>query len=422
MSNYLLKTGDFTNSLNLQFLGSINTYNSNSYNVQFKCWQNVFTDTTKKLNLKVWQGHTDFREFNVGTPNYTNNINDMTLLYNIQVNVSQIGSIYNSLNKIFNCKGSYIIFQLVNTSQLNDMYYSLKSSVNNIPVDNYEVNDQLIDNVDKGLLVKVINDYKINVQEKRHTDIETWQMTANGSLGTTEYLLYDDGIQTNGYFHSGETHSGANSLSVQSSSAQDMVGALGAHKIEIDYLDNAFDRKTHIQILNGQTQILCGIQASEVNSAKIIETNANGIYTNAGTISLYNVLATDLSCIIPIEMGISHNPQYCVPNAYVLLIDKITIASKCEDESELYINTHTWNQDSNGTNQLVKHSLKKFQLKSTQDFESTVNLTITAKQRLTITGKTKIAPTGINKINIQLFGYLKKVNLIDSSNNKFNEN
>ena len=155
---------------------------------------------------------------------------------------------------------------------------------------------------------------------------------------------------------------------------------------------------------------------TDVNFAEV--SVSGDLYCNAGTITIYNSdtnggTATNPMCSIPMNYGLHQNPQYTVPLGYTLIIQKFAVVSHCEDECELLINRYKWGNENTGIN---KHRLKTYHLHSTDSWADDVAFNILEKERLTITGQVGTTPTGINRVSVNVFGYLKKNAFTASSN------
>ena len=148
----------------------------------------------------------------------------------------------------------------------------------------------------------------------------------------------------------------------------------------------------------------------------------NGLKSNNGIISGYSQLThstADPMCIIPAGHSISINPQFCVPVGFHVNVHKLSVVTHMEDEGTLFIKKYRWNTSpSNNIQQLV---LKNYHLHGSNAWEHEVQFKIEEGERIVLTGKTTTAPTGINKVSVEMFGYLIKNDLTERSSVHHND-
>jgi hypothetical protein len=90
-----------------------------------------------------------------------------------------------------------------------------------------------------------------------------------------------------------------------------------------------------------------------------------------------------------------------------------------EDEGTLFVKKYRWNTSpNNNVQQLV---LKNYHLHGSNAWEHEVQFKILEGERIVLTGKTTNAPTGINKVSVELFGYLIKNDLTERSSIHHND-
>jgi len=405
--------GNFLNSTNEQILGSLNVKGYNGCYVDIHTRQQTTTTPTPTYTLNVYKSNKRLEQF---TNPVSNNIAEMELYksVNLKCNVSSKngGSVNenNDYHKTIKTNCNFLVFTISNPS-VADFYYTFCSYADTSPIDNYLFRDKIIDLHTEALLVKNVSDYKTEVQNGQQKGLSAWSMRCKGNLTNTEYLLYDDALTTMGYFDtSGAVHK-ANQIVVKSTSSNDAVpnggAGLGARSVKITGLNATFGEVDETIFLNGTTEVWANTQMTDVNFAEVV--SAGDLYCNAGTITIYNTdtnggTASNPMCSIPMNYGLHENPQYTVPLGYTLIIHKISVVSHCEDECELTINRYRWG--TNDTN-IVKHRLKTYHLHSNSSWDADVIYNINEKERFTITAQVATTPTGINRVCVNVFGYLK---------------
>ena len=263
------------------------------------------------------------------------------------------------------------------------------------------------------MCVRETDDFHHSAKDNNLKGVETWGLHCKANLTVAEKLLIDDAVSTMGYFKSDKTHA-HNLIVVNSNNSNDTNGGIGANKIRIHGLDGNFERISVDVIMAGTGNQTANHSFSEVNSAEVIK--AGSLYTNAGTIKLYNSDGTSShpQCVIGLNYGLSANPQFCVPKDYVLLVDKVSLVSHCEDEGEIFFNYYEWGTV-DGVAQILKKRLNSIHCHSTSNLEHDVEWRLTEGQRLTVSGLTSATPTGINRVSVKLTGILKKKDLSVSS-------
>jgi hypothetical protein len=324
-------------------------------------------------------------------------------VYNTSEYISEIRS---------DCK--YMFFQLNNPEGLTDALFHLSVHTNDFSIDNCKVRDKVLELEDECLLVRNVGDYKTEIQAQQHKGMTAWSMSAKGDLTNTEYLLYDDAINTLGFFNTSDYSHSAEQIIVKSTSSSDDISGIGGRVLEVNGLDGNFNEITEECFLDGTTEVYLSTHMTEINS--IIVKSSGGLFCNAGTITAYNSTggSTNPQATITMNAGIHHNSQYCVPLGYTLIIHKINVVSHAEDECELIFNRYNWDTRIN------KHRLKTFHLHSNNAWEGDVSFNIMEKERFTITAQVATAPTGINRVSCNVFGYLKKNDFISGSSSSYN--
>lgn len=407
--------------MDTQYIGQLNALGYNSIVVNISTSQKVASIPTPTLKLNVFKSNIQYRT-EIGF--IQSNIDQLELCetYNIDCSISsENGGSENrnsDLSVLINVESRYYNFTISNPS-VSDLEYNFSANSQHNTVDLYKTRDKKIELNDIGLLHKSINDYRTDVQTGIFKGMSAWSMSCKGDLSNSEYLLFEDGITTKGYFDtSGGVHK-ANQIVVVSNSTNDNNTGIGGREIKIHGLDANFGEVTESANLNGLTEVYLATQMTDVNFAEI--TNSGGLYCNAGTISIYNTdtnggTSTNPMCSIPLNYGKHQNPQYTVPLGYELIIQKVMISSHCEDESEIIFNKYKWgNADTN----INKHRIKTYHLHSSTTVNEDVVLNIDEKERFTVTAQTSLAPTGINRVSVEVFGYLKLKKLTQSTDDSY---
>lgn len=424
------KISSFEDSLNTQFVGEIITNGYNSVQINLKVHQKVQIEgaTIPTYTLNIYETNEAFASFS--NP-FSNNVNKMKLIHSINLKCSVYsqygGNVIidenNDYNKVVNSKTKYMFFTISNPS-VKDLQYHFNAISNVNSVEEYKIRDAVIELDDKALLIKPLTNFNTDVQNREHKGISSWNMSVKGDLVSTEYLLYEDGIQTEGYFDtSGGSHK-VNQIIAKSSSALDAhPSGIGALSINVFGLDVNYNEVKESIFMNGTTEIFLSKQMTDINYCEVA--SAGSLYTNAGIITIYNNdvnggTATNPMAVIPLNAGIHHNSQYTVPSGFTLLIHKISVINFCEDNGELYFNKIQWvNPNNTG---IVKQRLKTINLNSNNTFTHNVSMTINERERFTISGQTSVSPTGLNTVSVNVWGYLKKNSFTASSNDTYNDN
>ena len=422
MSNtQITKTGNFVQSTAVQYVGQLNALGFNSIVINVSTSQLVTSNPVPTVKLNVYKSNIPYEGLIIAE----SNLNQLELCetYNLNCSVSSENggstNINNNLSVVLNLDSQYYNFTFSNPS-VSDLAYKFSANVQKNAVDQYKGRDKKVELTDIALLSQSVNDYRTDVQNGRLKGMSAWAMSCKGDLTNSEFLLYEDGIATKGYFDtSGEIHK-ANQIVVVSNSTNDNATGIGGRKVKVHGLNATFGEVTEEVILNGLTEVYLATQMTDVNFAEI--TASGGLYCNAGTINIYNTdtnggTATNSMCTIPLNYGKHQNSQYTVPLGYQLIIQRIMISSHCEDEAEIIFNKYKWgNSDTN----INKHRIKTYHLHSSTAVNEDVVLNIDEKERFTVTAQTGSPPTGINRVSVEVFGYLKLKDFSQSTNSSYN--
>ena len=407
-------SGQFLNANDIN-LGSITLEGFNCLDISLKAYQSLVNTHTNQVGLKIYLSNLPLLNYSGDSP--PTNINEALLWKEIKINTStDTKSCYYNETLRINGAMPNVIFILSNEANISngDLYFDFRCNTHNNGVDNYKIRDAIVDQEESVLLTRETCNFITDAQDQNLNGVETWGLSCKGNLTNGEKLLQDDGVSSMGYFNSTKAHS-VNTIRIKSSLSTDVaLSGIGARIIRLHGLNVLNERVSSDVLLNGTSVVSSSQTMTEVNSAEVLY--AGDLYCNAGTITIYNDDggATHPQCVIGLNYGFSANPQYCVPLGYVLLIQKISCNSHCEDEGELNFNYYDWNTTYGAT--ILKKRLQSFNLHSTTNFQHDVEWRITAGQRFTITANLASVATGVNRVSVKCFGILKKLNLGISSN------
>jgi len=413
-TNRLATAGHFSNSSATQLLGSVNVIGYNGCAIDIHTHQINTSNIPPTFNLNVYKSN---KRLVIASGGATSNLAEMELykVVPITCNVSSqnggTANVNNDYRHTIKTQCNYLVFTLSDPS-VPDFRFVFNANAIQSSIDNYVFRDKKLPLFTEAMVVRNVGDYRTEVQNGQQTGLEAWNMSCKGDLTNTEHLIFEDGLNTLGYFDTaGATHK-VNPIEAVSTSTQDQVGTgLGARTITITGLDLNFKELSETISITGTTPKPLINQYTEINFAEVA--TAGDLYCNAGTIKLYNNDANggtsaNPMCSIPLNYGIHQNPQYCVPADHTLVIQKLSVVSHCEDECELLINRYKWTPDLLGAGQgIIKHRLKTYHLHSSSSWSDDVAFTIGEKERFTITGQVATTPTGINRVSVNVFGYLK---------------
>lgn len=420
MGKQIVKNGNFKTSADTIFLGDLNTLGFNCVVINITSKQETTSSPTPIFKLNIYKSNNPYVVFT------TDNIDEMELFktFNLKCSIkSKNGGIIdenNDLSQLINCNSRYLIFTM-ESSITQDVEFNFSADAQHNSVEEYKARDSYIELNEIGLLTKPITDFKVDVQSNKLKGMSIWSMSCKGDLTNSEYCLYEDAINTLGYFDtSGQIHK-ANQIVISSTSALDDSSNIGARRVKINGLNASFNEVSEYITMNGLSDIYLSTQMTEVNSAEVV--SSGGLYCNAGVIKLFNTdinggTSSNPMCTIPINYGLHQNSQYCVPLGYSLIIQKVMISSHCEDEAEILLNKYKWGDNDTNIN---KHRIKTFHLHSSTTVNEDVLLTLKEKERFTITAQTSTVPTGINRVSVEVFGYLKLNKFTQSSNNSYTD-
>lgn len=422
-TNRLATAGNFFNDTATQILGSVNVigYNGCAIDIATSQLQTRLAGAPT-YTLNVYKSN---KQLSIFADKVNSNIPEMELYKSVPLTCSvsvQQGGLVNKNNDYrhtIKTQCNYLVFTLSDVS-IADFRYIFNATPINSPIDNYVFRDKQLPLYAEAMVVRNVGDYRTEVQDNQQSGLEAWHMSCKGDLTNAEYLIFEDGLNTLGYLETTTGLHKSNPIRVKSTSTQDAVpnggAGLGARGCKITGLDSQYNPIVQNCVLNGLTEVNLIHNMTEVNFAEV--TDAGGLYCNAGTISIYNTdtnggTSTNPMCSIPLNYGLHQNPQYGVPAGYTLIIQKLSVVSHCEDECELLINRYKWGSENTG---ILKHRLKTYHLHSSSTWSDDVAFNINEKERFTITGQVATTPTGINRVSVNVFGYLKLNKFTASSN------
>lgn len=402
-----------------QVLGCLNKAGSKKIHFKLSTFQLLPTTPTPKFKLEIYTNNTGYK--NNGIPNNDGTIGNLNTMKCVDKIAIKCGEDYNNTITINEQYATFLIYD-INTygSPESNLSYEFHAELSNISMENYTYRDSKLELNEQALVVRNVSDYKTEVMAGQQRGISYWNMNCKGELTNTESLLYDGSyISSMGYFDTNQELHKDNTIIVKSDSSHDTIGGMGAEKIIINGLDNVFDEFEETINLNGLTEVNSTFVFREINYARVIKSGS--LFCNAGNITIYNGdvnggTLTNPQNSICMNHGKSSNPQFCVPRGYELHIQKIHIHNHCEDDSELNINKYEWIEQIAGIpSNINKNVLKTMHLFGNTSTECSVNLKIKQQERITITSQTSVAPTGINRVSVNLSGYLKLIRLNKAS-------
>lgn len=403
------RNGDFNDGRALSICGSIHTQFSSSVSIRLNTFQLAPLFPTPTCVLQIYKGTEPYKQY---TNPASDNIGDMILYSQETLDISK-GSEYMA---DIRCNSKYLTFIINNTTGQNDFYFHLSVHTNDSVVDNSVVRDKIIELDAECMMVRNVGDYKTEIQAEQHKGMTAWSMSAKGDLTNTEYCVYDDAINTLGFFNTTDFSHSAEQIVIKSTSALDTTSGLGARVLDVIGLDAYFNPVREECLMSGTNGVYLSTQMSEINSISV--KSSGSLYCNAGTITAYNTNvdggSTNPQATITMNTGTHHNSQYCVPLGFTLIVHKVNVVSHAEDECELIFNKYNWDIRIN------KQRLKTFHLHGNSSWECAVSFNIMEKERFTITAAIATAPTGINRVSVNVFGYLKKNDFIIASNQSHN--
>ena len=409
MSIKLNKKGNFYDSLNAQVLGSLFIGGNKSIDIYISTSQLIPTAPLPTYILNIYTHSESYKkDFN----GVSNNLNQMKILESIKItcsdNSDSDGKNNYSNSLAVNCE--YITF-VIDSSSVNDLEFVFRAHVNDNFINNYVVRDQNLELDERALITRNVSDFKTECIAGQQRGITSWNMNLKGEITNTELLLNNNStISTLGFFNTLNEQHTTNIIKIISDSANDNLTGLGGQIIQITGLDNNFNQIQENINLNGISVVSSVNSYTEVNYAKIIKSGA--LHSNAGNIIIYNDFANGGGSGNPQNSisslyGIHQNPQYCVPRGYKLFITKLFINFYCEDECELYINVYDWIDPGVIYSNINKKRINVINLLGNSSLECDLNFLINERQRFTITSQVLTTPTGINKISVNVDGYLK---------------
>jgi hypothetical protein len=419
MSNKFHLLGNFSASTNPQVLPSLSVNDTDYVDIMFSNSHTSAVNSAFFLTLEIYESDIPYQSF---TSPASDNLSSLTKVETIKVNTKNSGKgIYQFSHKI---TSRFLTFRIVNDETRSGFSYEIEARRKKLSLLPTGYRDQLVNLGDKTLSVRPLNDYKNDVQSQKLKGKSTWNMSARGTLVATEFLLQEpSSVQGNGFFEVNNTHTNSAGVAVVSSSANDNATTiLGARSVRIRGLNNSLKEISVDTNLNGVSNVNISMVSgafSEINSMEVLE--VNGLKSNNGIIFGFDQSGSSANpmCIIPAGHSVSINPQFCVPIGFHVNVHKLSIVSHMEDEGTLFVKKYRWNTSpNNNVQQLV---LKNYHLHGSNAWEHEVQFKIEEGERIVLTGKTTNAPTGINKVSVEMFGYLIKNDLTERSSVHHND-
>ncbi len=388
------------------FLSNVSEYIGEHNRIKFclKCNGN--------LTLKIYKSNTPYYTFGNNT---SNNFSD----FELERSISYLSN--TNYVKTIPIDGKYIMIGIDNPNS-NSTEFSLTTHIGTQNFAPLTKRDENITTNDFIGLTRPTTNWDIDVKDDNLEGFESIEITARGGLSTTEALLRNSGLNDDGYFD--PTNSALDTM-VNSNVATDSAGNIGALKILIKGTGAFGEERSEEATLQGTTGILTNTDWRAVNSMEVSDLGLNagvGLQHNVGDIiirqfypQLSGGVGQDAMCVIEAGNGISFNPIFDVPYNKILYITKLSINSFCEDEGEIYINKHIYNN-----NKWIRKRLKTIHLHSQQHLEiktlfringNTASDSNNGAERLTITRKSINPLVGTNNITVSLYGFMKVINL-----------
>jgi len=418
MNNKFHLLGNFSASTNPQVLPSLSVGGDTDYvDITFSNSHTSSVNSAFFLTLEIYESEIPYQTFS--NPS-SDNLSSLTKVETIKVNTKNSGKgIYQFSHKI---TSRFLTFRIVNDETRSGFSFEIEARRKTLSLLPIGYRDQLVNLGDKTLSVRPLNDYKNDVQSQKLKGKSTWNMSARGTLVATEFLLQEpSSIQGNGFFRTDNVHAPpTGGVSVVSSSANDnLTTNLGARRVRVKGVNNTLKEVSFDINLNGGSNVAVSSYLTEINSMEVLE--VNGLKSNNGIISGFDTSGSSANpmCLIPSGHSISINPQFCVPSGFHVNVHKLSIVSHMEDEGTLFIKKYKWNTSPSINIQQVV--LKNYHLHGSNAWEHEVQFKIEEGERIVLTGKTITAPTGINKVSVEMFGYLIKNDLTERSSIHHND-
>ena len=387
---------------------------TNSVSISLKCEQLLVNDATASLTFALYEGENAHTTRNSGASS--------TLAHHHKVLEEKVltdkiaDGFVGSFHITYTSRFPFITPTI--TSSVADFKYELTITPNHqhsAPLlDCINSRDNLVELFQDTLHTRQVSDFKNDAQHQLLKGVSTFNLSCRGDLTTNDHLLELDSVAHAGHFYTSNTHDEKN-LNITSTSTHDNVAGIGARKIKITGLNNQFKELSEVITLVGTGVNTTSHNYTEVNKAEVIDTAPTGLQNNGGTIKIYDSTSgvSNPMCIIPIGHGLSMNPQFCVPKGHSLLLHKLAVEYHCEDDSSLFLNKYEWITSPH--NSIIKKKLKNIFLHGSGTMTIDLSLKIPEQHRIALSGKTSITPTGVNKVSVELFGYLQKDTLTPSS-------
>ena len=373
---------------------------------------NVCLKSNGNLTLKLFISNEPYRTFGAGT---SNNFTEYELFRSISYTANT------NFFKTIPLKSKYLMIAIDNPNS-NTTTFKIDFEIGQTHFVPLTTRDEIIESKDFINLNRNTTNWDIDVKDDNLEGFESVEITAKGGLSTVEALLRGAGLNDDGYFD--PTNTTLDTM-INSNLATDSAGNIGALKILIKGTGAFGAEISEEATLQGTTGILTNTDWRAVNTMEVSDLGQNagvGLQHNAGDIiirqfypQLSGGTGQDPMCVIEAGDGISHNPIFDVPYNKILYITKISLNSFCEDEGEIYINKHTYNN-----NKWIRKRLKTIHLHSQQHLEvktllringNTVSNSNDGAERLTITRKSLNPLTGTNNVSVLLYGFMKVINL-----------
>lgn len=377
-------------------------------------------DSDRDITYSIYYGLSNFKfphDNNVAVQTtIPSNLNDYKLGFQDTIPANKYYS------KEIPVRFAFVYIELTNNSGGTATLNLISNSIQNTTYEPVGVRDETLALGDYVMNTRNTTDFLLDVADGNLTGYDTFSMNTSGELTLTEKLLTCDAQNSQtGWIDIDDLYE-TRDIAVYSTLDFDKVGSTGAHQIKITGLLSGTGKEATENInLNGITKQTLVNRYRAINRAEVIKAERGQLQTNAGDIIItqYTVapaINPTFMCVIPVGESLSTNCLFRVPTNKILYITKIQINSGCDDDGLLFINKFSLGNDGAGNKSYVKSIVKKYPLHAQQHLQTDLIIKILGDEYVSISQKCKAnIITGDNLISVNLFGYMKDLNLIEFS-------